>query len=118
MKLENPSLRSYYALPKGTSGLLITKVGPLSWLHDLLQKGDIVTKIDGYSIGFDGTVSVGDIGRMDFRSIVTGKVEGEDLHLTVFRAKRFEEVTVLAEITLIIAWDGLCDAFVVVVRVC
>ena len=92
MKLENPSLRCYYALPKGYSGVFITDISKLSWLHGHLGKGDIVVAIEGLVVGFDGTISMDEFGRVDFRSALTRKLEGNSLHLKIFRQRVFHEV--------------------------
>lgn len=94
MKLDNPSLQSYYSLPKGHSGVLVTKVPDLSWLVGHLRKGDVITEIDGHEIAFDGTVSLAELGRMDFRSILTRKVEGGHILLKIFRERAMVEVRI------------------------
>ena len=73
--------------------MLITKVKEHSWLHGSLQKGDVLTKIDGNEVALDGTIaSEAGSGRIDFRSVVTQKVHGQGIHLHIVRDGELSEV--------------------------
>ncbi|MEL7431649.1 MAG: hypothetical protein AAGI90_03870 [Chlamydiota bacterium] len=49
--LDNASLRSYYGLPEGNTGILIT-----AGSHNAFEAGDILLSIDGYPVENDGSI--------------------------------------------------------------
>lgn len=45
--MENKQLRRAYKMPKGTSGILIRHIDPVSAAHGLVKPGDVLLAIDG-----------------------------------------------------------------------
>ncbi len=82
---ENDSLRKSLGLPSDNAGVLITKVayGASAW--DVLKEGDVLTKIDGVTIGQDGTIPFRDDERIDFSDLTSRRQAGEALDAVVVR---------------------------------
>ncbi len=54
--MENPGMRAFYGMTNGQSGVLVTDVGYESSADGLIQKGDVITHIDGHPIANDRTI--------------------------------------------------------------
>lgn len=52
---ENVQLREHFKMRPGLSGVLVSKINPLSDAHRVLKKDDIVLAFDGVPIANDGT---------------------------------------------------------------
>lgn len=52
---ENIQLREYFRMRPDLSGVLVSKINPLSNAYDVLKKDDIVLAFDGVLIANDGT---------------------------------------------------------------
>lgn len=71
----------------GTTGVLINKVQKFGWLNVVLKVGDILIAIDDNPIGNDAKVAMPgmDGGRVDFRILVTSKLVGEEIKISMYR---------------------------------
>ncbi|MCD4831238.1 MAG: trypsin-like peptidase domain-containing protein [Anaerohalosphaeraceae bacterium] len=56
--LHNQSYKDYLKIPAGQEGMVITSTLLNSSAETVLQKGDVVTKIDGYDIDNDGMIMI------------------------------------------------------------
>ena len=56
-KMENPAIRHYYGMDENETGKLVVEIVYNSSLKGVLQKGDILTAIDGHKIENDGTIA-------------------------------------------------------------
>lgn len=84
--MESENIRHSLGMNNEQSGILVNKVYPLSDALNTLQKDDIITSIDGYPIGNDGTIPFRDSGeRISFRYAMLSKFDGETLDLEVLR---------------------------------
>lgn len=45
--MENKQLRKAYKMPKGTSGIVVRHIDPVSCVHGLVHPGDVLLAIDG-----------------------------------------------------------------------
>uniref|UniRef100_A0A803RBS7 Uncharacterized protein n=1 Tax=Cannabis sativa TaxID=3483 RepID=A0A803RBS7_CANSA len=52
---ENVQLRNYFQMRKDMTGVLVSKINPLSDAHKILKKDDIILAFDGVPIANDGT---------------------------------------------------------------
>ena len=52
---ENIQLREYFGMRPDLTGVLVSKINPLSDAHNVLKKDDIVLAFDGVPIANDGT---------------------------------------------------------------
>lgn len=53
--MENAQIRSIYQMSSEMTGVLISKINPLSDAHKILKKEDVILAFDGVPIGNDGT---------------------------------------------------------------
>ena len=53
--MENAQIRSIYQMSSEMTGVLISKINPLSDAHKILNKEDVILAFDGVPIGNDGT---------------------------------------------------------------
>jgi S1-C subfamily serine protease len=85
--LENEELRRYCGLTDGGhhSGVLIRGLSPLSAAAGLLRRGDVLTRLDGHRIAYDGTFLVGPQERLSFQHIVHRRFSGEEVLVSVLR---------------------------------
>ena len=72
MLCENPSLRERHKIIAPASGVLVTKVAPLSASAGAgIKKDDVLLKIDGCQIGNDGTIDFREEERLSFQHKVS-----------------------------------------------
>jgi S1-C subfamily serine protease len=92
-KLENDALRAFLGVPENETGVVVLKATPYASAVGLVQRNDVLTRIDGYPIENDGTVKVGS-EFLDFSFIVEGKHVGDTVKLTLRRDGKLIEVPV------------------------
>ena len=88
--LENENLRKFAMLDAMHTGVLINDIAPGSSADGKLKVGDIMTKINGYNVDFDGTMKLHDIV-MDFKLGMLGKPEDDNTEKTKSAKKDLEE---------------------------
>jgi len=86
--MENPTLRQYYHLDENTTGKLINEIVYNSSLKGILQKGDIITAIDGNKIENDGTVAFRAYEYTDFNYYVDKHQMKEHVKLDIVRKRK------------------------------
>lgn len=52
---ENAQLRNHFKMPPEMTGVLVSKINPLSDAYKILKKDDIILAFDGVPIANDGT---------------------------------------------------------------
>jgi len=92
--LENPALRGYLQLPKGTSGVRITSISKTSEAYPMIQEGDVLLSIDGIKVANDGTIPASFGERVFLRSYFTELFRGDELSLGILRNGERLDVTV------------------------
>ena len=95
--LESAAKRAWLGLPEGASGVYIRSVENLSALGGLLREGDVLTAVEGKPVSNDGRVQYGSGSPIDARVLVTLKLVGSPLRLSVFRAGAQLEIATSAE---------------------
>lgn len=70
---ENVQLREHFRMRPDMTGVLVTKINPLSDAHSVLKKDDIVLAFDGVPIANDGTVPFRNRERITFDHLVSMK---------------------------------------------
>lgn len=96
-KMENPTLKDYYGLDENTTGKLVADIVYNAPVIDVIQKGDIITSIDGHNIEDDGTVSFREHEYTDFAYYVDMHQIGENVTLEIIREGK--KMTVEANLT-------------------
>lgn len=82
---ENVQLREYFRMRSEMTGVLVSKINPLSDAHRILKKDDIVLSFDGVQIANDGTVPFRNRERITFDHLVSMKKPNETAHIRVLR---------------------------------
>ncbi len=85
-KMENESLRAYYGLKDGRTGILVSRVvyGSSAW--GVLEENDIITETAGIPVANDRTIPFRGSARVDFSHAVSQRQVGDTLDLGLLRA--------------------------------
>ncbi|MCP5505074.1 MAG: trypsin-like peptidase domain-containing protein [Chlamydiales bacterium] len=85
-QMENEGLRSYYGLEKGDGGVLIRDVPENHFLHDFLQKGDILLEVDEFPVDALGLIFFEEVDlTLPFQFLIMMKNFRDPISLTVLR---------------------------------
>ncbi|KIZ01125.1 Protease Do-like 10 [Monoraphidium neglectum] len=99
--LENAGMKAALGMPKGLTGVLVTKTEPLthaSKARPVLRRGDVLTHLDGVSIADDGTFLFREAVRIDFRHIASCAFEGDAMTARVWRDGQHLDVSVVLSV--------------------
>jgi S1-C subfamily serine protease len=89
--MENKSLRLYHQVPEHVHGILLVSV--CESVSQALQKGDVLTMIDGKPVADDGQVCLRGDELIQHRYMLRGKRVDEPTIFTVFRQGKQVECT-------------------------
>ncbi|KAK8962289.1 hypothetical protein KSP40_PGU000628 [Platanthera guangdongensis] len=82
---ENAQLREHFCMRPEMTGVLVSKINPLSHAYKVLHKDDIILAFDGVPIANDGTVPFRNRERITFDYLVSMKKPAEKALLRVLR---------------------------------
>jgi S1-C subfamily serine protease len=82
--LHSESYRSYLKVPAGQDGLVVLGTLLNSSIENVLQNGDVVTKIDDYNVDNDGMIMINGL-RLSLSEAIESKQLGETINLTFYR---------------------------------
>ena len=88
LELESPSHRRMLGIEDKTGGILIKKVFKNSPFEGVLQKNDVLMKLDNYPIEYDGTIEFRKNEKTDFSYVNQQKKYGENLSYEIIRDKK------------------------------
>ena len=88
LELESPSHRRMLGIEDKTGGILIKKVFKNSPFEGVLQKNDVLMKLDNYPIEYDGTIEFRKNEKTDFSYVNQEKKYGENLSYEIIRDKK------------------------------
>uniref|UniRef100_J3M784 Protease Do-like PDZ domain-containing protein n=1 Tax=Oryza brachyantha TaxID=4533 RepID=J3M784_ORYBR len=91
---ENIQLRECFGMRPDLTGVLVSRINPLSDAHRVLKKDDILLEFDGVPIANDGTVPFRNRERITFDHLVSMKKPGEKAVLKVLRDGNEHELNV------------------------
>ena len=111
LELESPSHRRMLGIEDKTGGILIKKVFKNSPFEGVLQKNDVLMKLDNYPIEYDGTIEFRKNEKTDFSYVNQQKKYGDNLSYEIIRDKKIKtgqvklnkkdiEYTVVTEVTI------------------
>ncbi|KAJ0234457.1 Protease Do-like 10 [Hirschfeldia incana] len=92
--MENAQIRSIYQMSSEMTGVLISKINPLSDAHRILKKEDVILAFDGVPIGNDGTVPLRKKERITFDHMVSMKKPDETAMVKVLREGKKHEFSI------------------------
>ena len=90
--LHSESYRKYLKVPEGQDGLVVLGTLLNSSVEPVLQKNDVVTKIDDYNIDDDGMIIIDGL-RLSISEAIESKQIGETLNLTFYRQGELKTAT-------------------------
>uniref|UniRef100_A0A5B7BGG7 Protease Do-like 10 n=1 Tax=Davidia involucrata TaxID=16924 RepID=A0A5B7BGG7_DAVIN len=82
---ENVQLREHFRMGPNMTGVLVSKINPLSDAYRVLRKDDIILAFDGVAIANDGTVPFRNRERITFDHLVSMKKPNEKAEVRVLR---------------------------------
>jgi len=91
---EAITLHKFFNMPPGLTGVLITRINPLSKANGVMQKDDILVKIDDHPIANDGTIVFRNRERIMFSYLLSQKFVGDTLKVTVLRDSKVLDLSV------------------------
>ncbi|CAM8922754.1 unnamed protein product [Rhodiola kirilowii] len=91
---ENIQLRAHFKMPPEKTGVLVSRINPLSDAYKILKKDDIILEFDGVPIANDGTVPFRNRERITFDHLVSMKKPNEKAKLKVLRDGQEHDLTV------------------------
>lgn len=83
--LENTDMKAFLNMPKGLTGVYVTKLEPLSHASKVLKAGDVITHFNGVPIADDATFLFQQAVRIDFRHLVSMNFHGDTCKVMVWR---------------------------------
>lgn len=87
-ELESPSHRRMLGIEAKTGGILIKKVFKNSPFEGVLQKNDVLMKLDNYPVEYDGTIEFRKNEKTDFSYVNQQKKYGDNLSYEIIRDKK------------------------------
>ncbi|XP_020216973.1 protease Do-like 10, mitochondrial [Cajanus cajan] len=94
---ENVHLRNHFSMRPDMTGVLVSKINPLSDAYKVLKKDDIILSFDGVPIANDGTVPFRNRERITFDHLVTMKKPNEKAIVRVLRDGQEHELSVVVQ---------------------
>lgn len=95
--MHNKSYADYLKAPAGIEGVIVLSTVMHSSVENLLQKGDVVTRIEDYDIDNDGMIDIYGL-KISLSEVIEQKQIGEKVRLTYYRGG--EQQTLLATVAL------------------
>ncbi|MCI0498662.1 MAG: serine protease [Planctomycetales bacterium] len=107
--LHNPSYKKYLKVPDEDDGVVITHVLLNSTAYGILEKGDVITKIDDFNIDNDGLIMIDGL-LLELTEAMDRKQVGETLQITGYRGgeKIQKEISIALNKT-ILPWNRQYD---------
>lgn len=116
--MHNAALREMYGMEPYQTGILVNEVDPHSDAYNKIKVDDVITKIDGINIYYDGMIKLLELlgnqmkeeereeftqtFRMDdqinFGTVVSLKMPGESVHIELLRSGEIKKVNVKVQI--------------------
>ena len=87
-ELESPSHRRMLGIEAKTGGILIKKVFKNSPFEGVLQKNDVLMKLDNYPVEYDGTIEFRKNEKTDYTYVNQQKRYGDSLNYEIIRDKK------------------------------
>lgn len=94
--LDSPAAKRAHGLQPGQSGVLVIKVFEGSPVDGILNKGDVVLRIDDYDVADDGSITVRDDIRTDYKQAIDLRHVGEEIDLVFVHQGQMNSVRIMA----------------------
>jgi len=90
--LHNPGYKEYLQAPADEEGVVVIRTLLNSSVEELLQSGDVITRVDDYDIDNDGMVRIYGL-RLHLAEVIETKQIGQPVDLTYYRQGKKGRVT-------------------------
>jgi len=94
--LDSPAAKKARGLRPGDTGVLVIKVFEESPVDGILQQDDVVLSINGYDVADDGSISINDDLRTDYKHAIDLADVGDPVSITYVRDGELLKATVEA----------------------
>ena len=94
VKLESIAYRKMLGLDNDSKGILVKEIYPNSPFEGVFQKNDVITKLDGKDIYYDGTIKFRNDEKTDLSYINQQKNYGDEISYEIVRNKEKKKGTV------------------------
>ncbi|RDX77328.1 Protease Do-like 10, mitochondrial, partial [Mucuna pruriens] len=94
---ENVHLRNHFSMRSDMTGVLVSKINPLSNAYKVFKKDDIILSFDGVPIANDGTVPFRNRERITFDHLVSMKKPNEKAIVRVLRDGQEHELSIILQ---------------------
>jgi len=85
LNLESSIHRKMLGMNEDETGILVKEVADYSSLNEIIEKNDVILKIDNKEVGVDGSIEFSDNSRIGLGYILEHKKYGDDIKLEVLR---------------------------------
>ncbi len=92
LNMLNPAQRIALGLPEDGVGVMVCEADAAGSAGGVLETGDVLLSIDGYSIAADGFIEI-EGERVDLNEIIERKYAGDTVDLEIWRDKKRETLT-------------------------
>jgi S1-C subfamily serine protease len=107
--LHNPSYKKYLKIPDEEDGVIVTEVLMNSSARGILDKSDVVTKIDDFNIDNDGRIEIDGLS-LEMTEVMDRKQVGDTLRITSYRGgEKMQQEIKIASNKPALPWDRLYD---------
>jgi len=93
--LHSRSYADYLKVPPGQQGIVILSTLMHSSVENVLQAGDVITRIDDFDIDNDGMIEIYGL-RLHMAEAIERKQMGENIELTFYRSGELNKTTAVA----------------------
>ncbi|KAK7365230.1 hypothetical protein VNO80_14123 [Phaseolus coccineus] len=94
---ENVHLRNHFSMGPDMTGVIVSKINPLSDAYKILKKDDIILSFDGVLLANDGTVPFRNRERITFDHLVSMKKPNEKAIVRVLRDGQEHELSIILQ---------------------
>lgn len=107
--LHNPSYKAYLKVPDGVEGVVVIEVVRASTAEGVLQKGDVLTRIDDYDIDTDGLIRIDGL-RLEYAEAIDRKQLGDTVTIEFYRDGKLQKAEMEVALNApVLTWGRLYD---------
>jgi S1-C subfamily serine protease len=93
--MENWQIRKFFKMTEDQTGILVNWISPASNAFGVIQRDDVILRIDGTPLANDSTIEFRKTGeRITFEYLLTQKFVGDSCELEILRNGKVMNVTV------------------------
>ena len=107
--LHSPSYKTFLKIPDTVHGVVVTEVIRASTTEGVLQKDDVITKIDDFDIDNDGNIQIDGL-RLELTEVIDRKQIGETVKLEFYRDGQLKNAEIKVALNApVLTWGRIYD---------